>query len=422
MAFHPKIVKVDGLRVLLVPDDRQSVTVRVLVGTGSREEEIKDLGSAHFLEHFVFRGAKKYPYDIGEYVDQFGGLVDAYTSQESISFMVKMGRERLETAIDLVGQIVSEPLLPADKISKEKRIIIEEIKFRDDDPQMRAVRGLWELMYQGCRLARPLAGTYATVRGMRVDKLSAYMEKWFVPGNTIVGIVGKWESDEAVLGYIRQSFAGLLARSGIVPKKDVYSEPGSDKARIRLIRRLKMKQATVVLGFRSFGVGHRLEVARILLNIIFGGGWFSRLFKEVRENRGWAYSIGSWLEVLSDTGGVFVEAGLPKDNLVRSLGLIKEIVFGLGERGKWAISQKDLDLAKECYKGRISLKYDSPERVLGSALYDLMFEGRIYSATDLKKKAEAVTITDIREVIETTLSEENLNLVVLGDYDKLPLR
>lgn len=418
--MHPKIVDLDGLRVLLVPDDRQSVTVRVLVGTGSREEEAKDLGSAHFLEHFMFKGTSKYPTEIGEYVDQFGGLVDAYTSQESISFMVKMGREKLATAIDLVGQMVGEPLLPSDKIGKEKKIITEEIKYRDDDPQTRAARGLWELMYDGSNLARPIAGTFATVRGMGVEKLRAYMEKWFVPGNTIVGVVGKWESDEEIIDLIRNSFAGVIRRPKMIPKKDAYVDPGSQKARQKLIKRPKMKQATVSLGFRSFGIGHKLDTARVLLNIIFGGGWFSRLFKEIRENRGWAYSVGSWLEVLSDTGGVFVEAGLPKDNLVKSVGLIKDIVFGLGGKSRWAITQKDLDLARECYKGRISLKYDSPERVLGSALYDLMFEGRIYSATDLKEKAEAVTLADIGEVIKLTLREENLNMVVLGDYDRLP--
>lgn len=421
MSFAPKVVNLDGLRVVLVPDDRETVTVRVLVGTGSREEGSADLGAAHFLEHFVFRGTKKHPYDIGEYVDQFGGLVDAYTSQESISFMVKLGREKLETAIDLVGQLVSEPLLPGNKIAKEKKIIAGEIKFRNDDPQIKAARALWEVVYRGSNLARPIAGTFATVKGMTAAKLNDYLERWFVPGNTIVGIVGKWESESQVLRLVRHSFAPLLKRAKAVPPKDRYINHGQDRAQIRLIKRPKMKQATVCLGFRSFGVGHKLAITRLLMNIIFGGAWFSRLFKEIRENQGLAYSIGSWVEALSDTGGVFVEAGLPRDGLARAVGLIKEITFGLGGNGKWAIRQEDVNMARECYKGRVSLKYDSPERILGSALYDLMFEGKIYSAEELKKEADGVTLEKMRHLIQTTFREERLNLVVLGDYQKQPL-
>ena len=420
MSFTPKVVNLSGLKVVLVPDDRETVTVRALIGTGSREEEADSLGSAHFLEHFVLRGTRKYPVDINAYVDGLGGVIDAYTSQETLSFMVKLGREKTETAVDLVGQLVSEPLLPMKLIEGEKKIITEEIKFRDDDPETKAFREMWRQMYRRSNLGRPIAGTFETVAATTVAKLRHYLDHWFVPGNVIVGVVGNWEDEKKVLEQIEESFAPLIARGKTKLSKDVYVVEDQKRPRVELVTRKSMQQTAVYLGFRSFGVGDKMVMSRILMNILLGGGCFSRLFREIREKRGWAYSIGSFPDALSDTGALMVGAGLPRDKIVAAFSLIKEIIYGLGGAGKWGVKPKELTLTKDCYKGRVSLKYDSPQGVLGSALYDLMFEGRMYSAEQLKKEADEVTIEQIREVCKMIFVPEHLCVGVVGNYEKLP--
>ncbi|MBI2310779.1 insulinase family protein [Candidatus Collierbacteria bacterium] len=422
MSFAPKVEQVGPLKVILVKDDRESVMVQALVGTGSREETDDLAGSAHFLEHFVFKGTKKYPVEIGAYVDGFGGAIDAYTSHESISFSVKLTSEKLKTAVDLVGQLVGEPLLPAKLISREKKIICEEIKFRNDDPHTRAYRGMWEQMYRGSNLGRPIAGSFATVEAVTAARLHDHMERWFVPENTIIGVLGNWKSETEVLKLISRSFGTLIERGKTKLIKDKYVPVEQKKPRIELVSRKSMAQTTVFMGYRSFGVGQPQMMARILSNIILGGGWISRLLQEIREKRGLAYGINSSLDVMSDTGAVVIGAGLPKDKLEEAVKLIWEIIYGLSGSGKWGLKKKDVELAKDCYLGRLSLKYDSPERVLDTALYDLMYEGKIYSVEELKKMAKETSLSQMKRVCGEIFVPDHLNMAVVGDYDKLPFK
>lgn len=422
MAFQPKVVDLDGLRVVLVKDDRQSVTVRALVGTGSREESTKDLGSAHFLEHFVFKGTKKYPKEIGSIIDSYGGALDAYTSHDSVSFMVKMGVERMETAIDLVGEMICKPMLPEKLIKKERKIISEEIKWRDDDPQMRAYEEMWLKLFEGTNLGNPIAGTFETVSGITTSNLRDYMDKWFVPGNVIVGVIGSWKDEKEVLSMVKKSFGKLIKRKSSVPTKNKFVESVQDGPRIKLVYRKGMQQSSVYLGFRSVELGNKYEMPLKLTNILLGGAWFSRLMKEIRETRGWAYSIGSFNDELVDTGAWVIGAGLPKRKIKMAVSLIMEMIDGLGGTGKWGITDKELKLAKECYSGRVSLKYDVPEKALDSALYDLMFEGKIHSAKELKERSEKVTLEEIRGVCRLVFDRNRMAVGIVGDYKEVPVR
>lgn len=420
MSFSPKIVNVDGLRVVLIKDDRQSITVRALVGTGSREETDVTAGSAHFLEHFVFKGTKKYPKVVGAYIDSLGGWMDAYTSHDSVSFTVKLGKEKLVEAMDIIGGLVGEPLLPDKFMATEKKIISEEIKFRNDEPQIRSFMEVWKLMYHGHNLGREIAGTFETVGSMTVAKLRDYMDKWFVAENTIVGVVGNWRDEKAVLAQIEKSFARVISRGKLKQTKNDFQEGGQARPLAELVERKGMEQASVCLGFRSFRVGHELETARDLMNILLGRAWFSRLLKEVREKRGLAYTTGSEVDELKDTGNIVLWAGLPKGKIGEAVELIREIVFGLGGGGKWGISEKELKLVKECEKGRIGLRYDAPEGNLDLTLHDLMLRNRVFSADELRKLVDGVTLEQVREVCRQTFSPLGQNWAVVGDYDKLP--
>lgn len=417
----PKVVDLDGLRVVLVKDDRQSVTVQALVGTGSREEANEVAGEAHFLEHFVFKGTKKFPKmsDIDEAVERVGGDKNAYTGYDKMGFWTKVGGEHTDLAVRVVGQLVTQPLLPARHFNKERGTILEELKRGEDVPNSKAFRSMWQLLFGKTSMGRPVIGTRESLAAMKVSDLREYMDSWFVKDNVLVGVVGKLD-EKRLLALIRQEFEELIGRDDKLPQKYSYQHAPQEKARVDFVKR-KVEQAQLAIGLAALPIGHPLRDAMDLVNVILGDGSISRLWQEVREKRGWAYSIGSGTYSYVDTGAFLVGAGLPRDKIKEAVGLITEIMWGLSGPGKWGITKKELAMAKECYKGRMSLSFDEPEDVLGNALYDLMFENKIYTPSEIKNRIDAVTMEDVRSVCRMIFRPENLNLVVLGDYEKMPV-
>ena len=420
MSFAPKVVNLSGLRVILVKDDRESVVVQTLVGTGSREEADGVAGSAHFLEHFVFKGTKKFPgmFDISDAIDAVGGGRNAFTSNQVVGFWAKTAKHKLDLAVKVVGQLVTEPILPEEHFDKERGTILEELKMYEDQPDSKAGEEMWKLLYGKTNMGRPVIGTKKSLLAMTPAALHKYMDRWFVPENMLVGVVGNWGNDKELLKLIEKEFVGLFDRKGL-PKKNIFSWGKMAGLKTKLISR-KTEQANLAMGLPGLPIGHPIRYASYLTNIIFGGGGLSRLFKEVREKRGWAYSIGSGTESFSDSGAVVVGGGLPKDKLKDAVELIVDIMAGLGGSGRWGITEKDLAIAKECYKGRVSLAYDDPKKVMDFALNEMMFEGKIYPPEEIKANADKVTLEEIRDYCQMIFKPEKLSLAVVGDYEKLP--
>ncbi len=421
MAFSPKVVDIDGLRVILVREDRESVMVQALFGSGSREETDEVAGAAHFLEHFVFKGTRKFPgmFDIADAIDEVGGQRNAFTSNNVVGFWAKTAKHKVDLALSVVGQLVTEPLLPEKHFDKERGTILEELRMYEDLPDAKAFEEQWKLLFGKTNLGRPIIGTEESLKKMKLSALHDYMKKWFVAENAIVGVVGNWDDEAQLISTIEKEFRGLIEKKTKTPKKDTFQFPKSASAKVRLISR-KTEQANISLGLPGLPISHPLRYAMHLNNIILGGGAISRLFKEVREKRGWAYSIGSGTESFSDAGAVLVGGGVPKDKLADAAKLIMEIMWGIGGRGKYGMTAKELSIAKECYKGRLSLNYDNPQKVLGFAMNELMFEGKIYSPEEHLAAADKVTLEDIHEYTKLVFKPENLVLAVVGDYEKLP--
>jgi predicted Zn-dependent peptidase len=422
MRFLPKIYTLGKLRVVLVPEERESVTVRVMIGTGSREETDSEAGSAHFLEHFVFKGTKKYPkmFDINEAVEKVGGAFNAYTGQNEMGFWVKMDKEHVDLAVQLVGQMVTEPVLPKEHFDKERGTILEELYMYEDRPDSKAAEECEKLLFGKTNLGRPIVGTVESLKKMTVEELRSYFEKWFTGDNMIVGVVGSYGSDEAVLELIKNEFAPLIDDKRSLPEKNIFVWNEQKEMRTKLISR-KTEQAAVYLAFRGITITDERRFVMELLNILYGNGMMSRLMREVREERGWAYVIGSGIAQLPDAGGVLVGAGLPKNKLKEAIGLITEISVGLAGGNKWAIKPEELAIAKDCFKGRFALAFDKPEEVLGSALEDMMYREKIYTPEEIIAGIEKVTMKDIKSLAEEVFKKENMSLAVVGDYKTLDI-
>ena len=404
----------------MVPEDRESVTVRVMVGTGSREESDKEAGSAHFLEHFVFKGTKKFPgmHDINEAVEKVGGAFNAYTGQNEMGFWVKMDKNHLELAAEIVGQIVTEPILPKEHFDKERGTILEELYMYEDRPNSKAAEECEKLAFGKTGLGRPIVGTVKSLKAMTVEDLKAYFDKWFVAENMVLGVVGGMGSEEKVLEIIKKEFACLISDDRKSPEKNKFEWDEQKAVRTKLISR-KVEQAAVFMAFRGIDMNDERRFALELVNIIWGDGWMSRLMREVREERGWAYAIGTDCESFSDAGIMVVGAGLPKSKLNDAVKLITEISYGLGGDNIWAIKEDEVKVAKETFRGRFALAFDRPEEVLGSALEDLTFREKIYSPEEMLAKVDKVTLLEIQAVAKEIFRPENLSIAVVGNYKKL---
>ena len=399
------------------------MTVRVMVGTGSREENDQEAGSAHFLEHFVFKGTKKFPkmYDINEAVEKVGGAFNAYTGQNEMGFWVKMDKGNLELATRIVGQVVTEPVLPREHFDKERGTILEELHMYEDRPNSKAAEECEKLIFGKTNMGRPIIGTVKSLNEMTVEELRRYFEKWFVAENIVVGVVGAYGKDEGVLDVIKKEFAPLIDDERKTPTKNKFVWDEQKEPRLKLTSR-KVEQAAVVMAFRGIRMHDERRWALGLTNMILGDGWLSRLMKEIREERGWAYGIGSDVEMFSDAGCVFIGAGLPKNKLNEAVELITEISLGLHGGSKWQITAEEVVTAKDTFRGRLALAFDRPEEVLGSALENTTFREKIYSPEEMIEKVEKVTLKEVQDIAKEIFKRENLSISVVGNYKKLDFK
>ena len=409
--------------MVLVPEERESVTVRVMVGTGSREETDQEAGSAHFLEHFVFKGTRKFPgmHDVTDAVEKVGGASNAYTDKNEMGFWVKMDKGHVALATELVGQMVTEPILPKEHFDKERGTILEELNMYEDMPNGKAYEECEKLIYGKTNMGRPIIGTVESLKTMTVESLRKYFEKWFTGDNIVVGVVGEYGSDEKILELIKAEFALLIEDKRVLPEKNKFAWSEQKEPRIKLVSR-KVEQAAVYLAFRGIKITDERRFALGLLNIIYGDGWMSRLMREVREERGWAYAIRSGADEFTDAGSMVVGAGLPKNKINEAIELITEISVGLAGGNKWAIKEEELVVAKDCFRGRMALDYDRPETVLGSALEDSLFQDKIYSPEEVIEKVEKVSLKEVQNLAAEIFKKENLSIAVVGDYKKLDFR
>lgn len=423
MAFEVSLKRIGDLRIVMIPDPgKESVLVSALVGAGSREEDSKKGGVAHFLEHFILKGTVKYPgmFGIKESVEEVGGAFNAFTGHDQMGFWVKMGKKHLPRAVDLVGQMVGEPQLPEKFLEKERGTILQELYMYEDDPESKIHEAAWSNFFGDTGLGRPIVGTVESLKNMNRFDIEDYFNTWFDSSNIILGVVGDFD-EGSLISMIKTSFAAVLERKRTLPKRDVFVSSKIPQGQALLVKR-KVEQAHVAWVFPGVKLGLEMRYESALLNIILGGSWGSRLMREVREKKGWAYSIGSGLEKFVDTGAFIVEAGLPHERLKDAVGLTNEIIFGLVDpRSKWRITEKDLKKAQDYYLGRIGLYFDEPEKVLSLALSGLMFEGKIFGIDEIRKGVNGVSLDGLYKLAKRVFDRKKMGMAVLGNYDKMDL-
>lgn len=402
----------NGLRVVLIPmRDSKTATAIVMTGTGSRYENEKENGLAHFLEHMYFKGTTKRPNAkaISGELDGLGAISNAFTGKDRTAYFAKASSENIENVLDVIADIFLDSKLPTKEIEKERGAIIQEINMYEDMP-MRNVDTLFEQLIFGADhpLGRQILGPKENINAFTRAQFVSYRARRYTPENTVVCVAGAFPEGK-ILSQIRRSFGALKRTPLNACEPFILSQ---QEPRIA-IREKKTDQTHLMLGVPAYPFLHKDEYAQAVLATILGGGMSSRLFLEVREKRGLAYSVHAWADKYTDIGYLAVQAGIETEKLHKALETIIGVLRGMTKRD---VSAEELKKAKSYLKGTLAISLESSDALAENAASALISIGRIRPLEETLKAIDKVTAADVRRVARDLFKTERLNLAIIGPH------
>jgi predicted Zn-dependent peptidase len=403
-----RVVLPSGLTVLIetLPYVR-SVALGYYLRSGSAVESEEHAGASHFLEHLVFKGtATRSTSDIARVIDILGGDVDAFTGKEYTSFYAHVLDEQVDTALDLLTEIVAAPRFTADDVESERSVILEEIKMVEDTPDDLVHELFVTAFWADHPLGRPILGSEETVAGLRREQIVAHYDETFHPSNMIFCASGNVRPDE-VLRFLERAFPA----DDRTPMTRGWAPP-SPKQHVILREKKELEQVHLCLGSRGFPQQDEERYGAALFNSILGGGMSSRLFQRIREKEGLVYSVTSFHNGHLHGGYEAVYAACAPRNLKKVLTMTLEEMRNIKASGA---TDEELRSAKLHLKGSILLALESTvSRMSGLARQEYYF-GRQFSADEIIEHIDAVTLEDIQRIAATIVDAESLSLTLLGN-------
>ena len=402
----------NGLRVVLAPiAGTETATVVVMTGTGSRYENEHENGLAHFLEHMFFKGTKKRKgaREISEELDAIGSHYNAFTSKERTAYYAKVSTRYIDVALDVISDIFLHSTLPSKEITKERGAIIQEIDMYEDMP-MRTIDNVFDALIFGAEhpLGRTILGPKENIRSFTRKDFDTYLKRNYTPANTVVCIAGSF-SEARVFAKIKKEFGHL--KNGKAPMHLPFAYE-QHEPRVA-IKGKKTDQTQLMLGVPSYPYLHKDEYALAVLATILGGGMSSRLFLEVREKRGLAYSVHAWAEKYPDVGYFAVQAGVEHAKLEKT---VETILAEFRKIKRTKVSPAELKKAKSYMKGTMTLALETSDAVAENAATSLINLNRIRPLEEIIKGIDAVTALDIQRVANDLFRTESLNLAIIGPH------
>jgi predicted Zn-dependent peptidase len=404
----------NGLRIVteVMPYVR-SVSLGVWIGSGSRVERGPENGISHFIEHMVFKGTKhRSAEDIARSVDSVGGGLDAFTSKELVSFNTKVLDEHVPFALDILADLVLNPLFRKEDIEKEKGVILEEIKMEADQPEFVLHETFISNFWKGHGLGKPILGTRETVKKFGQEMLCDYYNRVYSPENILITAAGNLNHDELV-ELIRDKFEGLATR-GPLPA-DSVPKP---HAPIVLKKRESLEQVHITLGVPAYPLAHKLRFPLYVLNTVLGGGMSSRLFQNIREKQGLAYAVYSELNLFSDTGCLAIYAGTGAETAKQ---VVTSTMHEIRQIKDNPIGHDELRRAKDHLKGSLMLSLESTSsRMSNLARQELYFKD-FMSLDQMLEHIESVTREEVQQIAQEFFQTQNIALAMLGKLGDLEI-
>jgi predicted Zn-dependent peptidase len=389
----------------------RSVAMGVWIRAGSRHELPEVNGISHFVEHMVFKGTQsRSAKRIAREVDAIGGNLDAFTGKETICFNLKVLDEHVPTALDVLSDLVLNPVFNNEDIMRERGVILEEIKMDEDNPDYLVHEIFTQNFWKDHPLGKPILGTKETVRRFEQTTLFDYYGKRFSGNNMVFSAAGNLEHD---------AFVDLVARrfDHFAPSTSDLAETEPRTASKIVLRNKKaLEQVQLCLGVPSPPIAHELRYVTLLLNTVLGGGMSSRLFQTVREEHGLAYSIFSDLNPYRDTGSLCVYAGTSSANC---LEVIELIMCEFRRLKTEALPEDELRRSKDQLKGNIILGLESSmSRMSNLARQEMYFE-HFFGVEEIMDKVENVTSEQVMVMANTLFDPDKVAVTLLGRLDGL---
>ncbi|MGV9732869.1 M16 family metallopeptidase [Rhodococcus aetherivorans] len=384
-----------GLRVVTehVPGVR-SAAVGVWVGVGSRDEQPSVAGAAHFLEHLLFKATPtRTALDIAELVDGVGGELNAFTAKEHTCFYAHVLDDDLPLAVDLVADVVLRGRCRSADVDVERQVVLEEIAMRDDDPEDLLGDAFLTALYGDHPIGRPIIGSVESIEAMTRTQLHSFHVRRYTPDRMVVAVAGNVDHDHTV-ELVRRAFAGHLdPATTAAPRRE-----GS--LRLRTTPTLSItdrdsEQAHLAVGVRSFGRHDHRRWALSVLNTAVGGGLSSRLFQEIREKRGLAYSVYSGVDTFADTGAFSVYAGCQPENLGEVAALVREVLADVAENG---VTEAECARAKGSLRGALVLGLEDTGARMNRIGRSELSYGTHWSVTETLERISSVSAAEVRAV------------------------
>jgi predicted Zn-dependent peptidase len=391
----------------------RSISIGIWIKTGSRHEEPEFNGISHFVEHMLFKGTTtRTAEDIARQVDSIGGNLDAFTAKECISFDIKVLDEHLPIAMDVLSDLVLNPTFDAQDISRERGVILEEIKMDEDSPDYLVHEIFTQNFWKDHPLGKPILGTKDSVKRFEREPVLGFYDQRFAPGNLIICAAGNLKHQQFV-ELVNKHFEHMK------PIKNGFHSP-QPKIVPRIVMRNKkaLEQVQICVGVPAHSIAHEKRHASYILNTLLGGGMSSRLFQNIRERQGLAYAIYSDLNPYRDTGCLSVYAGTSLESAGK---VVQCIVSEFRKLKSENVPAEELRRSKDQLKGSLMLSLESSTARMSSLARQEMYFDRFYSMDELIDKIESVTAEEVKELANEFFVTESIAVTVLGNLNGLKL-
>jgi predicted Zn-dependent peptidase len=398
----------NGLRIVTetMPEAR-SVSLGAWVRVGGRDEAPELSGASHFLEHLLFKGTEhRSAKQIAEAVDSVGGEMNAFTAREHTAYYARLPHARLDVGLDILCDVVSEPALRPAEVEAERQVIVEEILMNLDAPEDRVHTALSRAVFGDHALGREVLGEMATVESITRDEIADFFRHWYRPATMVVTAAGRLDHDEVVAAVT----AGLGSGSGGELPVRVAPPPATA---VDVVERDDTEQAHLCLGWRSLSNGDDDRWSMSVANQVLGGGMASRLFQEVREERGLAYSVYSHPTAFEDSGYLTIYCGTAPKRAREALQVIDDVVASVLADG---VTEAELAVAAGYLEGSMLLGLEDSGGRMGRLGRSLMQRGGITTIDEHVARLRAVTTEDVSRVLHRVLDTPRA-LAAVGPFE-----
>ena len=391
----------------------RSISIGIWIKSGSRDEDPQWNGISHFIEHMVFKGTKNRSAEaIARQVDSIGGNMDAFTAKECVCFNMKVLDDHLPVAMDVLSDLVLNPVFDVADISRERGVILEEIKMDEDNPDYLVHEIFTQNFWKDHPLGKPILGTRDTVKRFEQNLVLESYAQRFAPGNLIVCAAGHLKHERFV-ELVSKHFQHMKPVSN-----GFHSAPPKIASRITLRNKKSLEQVQICVGVPSHPIAHEKRYASYVLNTLLGGGMSSRLFQNIRERQGLAYAIFSDLNPYRDTGCLSVYAGTSRESAGK---VVQSVIAEFRNLKNEDVPDEELRRAKDQLKGSLMLSLESSTARMSNLARQEMYFDRFYGLDELIEKIEGVTVEDLRAMANEFFRSESIAVTVLGNLNGLKI-